>query len=196
MKKNLVFLVLVALLLSGCDSSSELNSSGSLSSVNDESSEFSQPVIFSSELPPESLSTVSNTESESQSVENAVTDLFDEVYLPYAKREYSPNVDDVTAFVESCGFENTTSSDNGFTEIKVLSGEDYVYFAFTPRSINDSDTFTIISYYQGSTKSEVSLNNYSSNGSYEYDMLQTHILGDSNKDVANVDEQRSFLFGV
>lgn len=60
--------------------------------------------------------------------------------------------------------------------------------------INGVETIMIISFYQASSNSEVSLDNYSSNGSSQYDQLSTHIIGESQKHVKSVEQQRQFLF--
>lgn len=60
--------------------------------------------------------------------------------------------------------------------------------------INGIETIMTVSFYQSSNKSEVSLSNYSTDGSVKYDTYNTHIIGDSENTVNTVDEQKKFLF--
>lgn len=201
MKKQLtaLFAVLCACVLSSCSAPANENfpkedEVTSTSFSQDIPEKSSQPSVASSSSTTNVESgIISTTSTESETI-TSKTDLFDKVYSPYALRVYSPNVNDVIEFVSNCGFKSSVSTENGYKEIKVISGDDYVYFCFAPRSTADSNTFTTVSYYQDSSKSEVSLNNYSTSGDYEYDTLQMHVIGESNKDSRSVTAQRDFLF--
>lgn len=205
MKKQLTVLLMafLACAVSGCSApandsipnESEVKSTSFSQEISEESSQSS--VSESSSTADTESSIVSTSSTESETPQTSETDLFDKVYSPYALRVYSPNNKDVTEFLKGCGFEYSVSTENGFTEIKVTSGEDYVYFCFAPRTVNGElnfDTFTTISYFNAASNSEVSLNNYSSDGDFEYDTLQTHIIGESSKDARSVTAQRDFVF--
>lgn len=127
--------------------------------------------------------------------EKPATDFFETVYAPYANREKPFNFYEVKAFSESCGYktEITNPSDEEVGTIIITDDNgDYVYFAFSP--INGVETIMIVSFYQASSNSEVSLDNYSSDGSRQYDRLSTHVIGESEMNVKSVDQQRQFLF--
>ena len=116
--------------------------------------------------------------------------------MPFASREKSFLFEDVKNYLSTCEYNvEITGADNidELTSIHVYdSNDDYVYFAFSP--INDMDYIMTVNFYQSSTNSEVSLSNYSADGSASYDQYTTHIIGESSKTVKNVDQQRDFLF--
>ena len=121
--------------------------------------------------------------------------LFEEVYAPYAKREKSFAFGSVKAFVEESGYKYdiVEPDEDTIGAIKVLDGSgDYVYFSFY--LCNDIETIMLVSYHQDSSNSEVSLSNYSDNNSSRYDILNTHVIGESSVEVKTLDEQRNFLF--
>ena len=70
---------------------------------------------------------------------------------------------------------------------------DYVYIAFAPDE-NALFTVMLVNYHQDSTNREVSLSNYSSDGSPEYDEFTTQIVGEGEAEVSGIDEQQDFLF--
>lgn len=126
-----------------------------------------------------------------------VSNMFKDVYLPYAKREKSFVFEGVKTFAQNT---NTYTA-----EIKEPDSEDacsikftdengdYVYIAFSP---NEDGVYTVIlvSYYQASSNSEVSLSNYSAYSSPENDTFKTHRIGESDVVVKGTDEQQEFLF--
>ena len=122
--------------------------------------------------------------------------LFETVYAPYARAEMNTSYPRVLEYLESVGYEYTTTepSETEYGEIKVQAGEDYVYFAFMERTPG-IHTLMMVDYYHEATKSEVLIANYSTDGDHRYDKLQTHVIGESSNDVKSVDEQRTFLFG-
>ncbi|EOS27663.1 hypothetical protein C806_00110 [Lachnospiraceae bacterium 3-1] len=125
-----------------------------------------------------------------------ISGLFKEVYLPYATREKPFMFEAVKTFVQNLNsytVEITEPTQEDMGSIKLTDeNEDYVYFAFSP---TDSGIEMIISlsYCQAATNSEVSLNNFSSDCSPEYDVFNTHIIGETELQVSNPDEQKAFL---
>lgn len=125
------------------------------------------------------------------------TALFENIYVPFASREQNDAYISVVEFIENSGYEYTAvaPSTNDICQITVpdTGSDDYVYFAFCER---DSGEYTImtLSYYRAETKSEVSFLNYSTDGSRSYDQLRTHVIGESEVSVGNVNVQRIFLF--
>lgn len=134
--------------------------------------------------------TNSNTKIEDESLR-----LFEDIYVPYANREKPFTFESVKTLADSCEYEteivSATNDTNASIKISTTNG-DYVYFAFSP--INGINMITIVSFYQASSNSEVSLSNYSSDGSALYDTYDIHIIGDQLKDVNGIDDQRNFLF--
>lgn len=116
--------------------------------------------------------------------------------MPFANREKSFLFEDVKTYLSTCEYKvEITGADNieELTSIHVYdSNNDYVYFAFSP--INDLDYIMTISFYQSTDNSEVSLSNYSADGSASNDQYSTHVIGESSKTVKGVDEQRDFLY--
>lgn len=123
------------------------------------------------------------------------TKLFEQIYVPFASREKGSAFISVKSLVEASNFKckvtKPTSSVVGEIKVSAKNG-DYVYFAFKPS--NDLDVIMTVSYYQKGSKREVSLNNYSSDNSFEHDKLTTHKIGKSQKEVSSIKKQREFLF--
>lgn len=123
------------------------------------------------------------------------TDLFETVYFPYANREKSFLFEAVKTFVQTTEYNVTivepTSEIMGTIE---LTDEDdnSVYFAFD--FTNNVETIMTVSYYNSKTNSEVSLNNYSTDGLPKYDKFTAHVIGEESIVLNNPDEQRDFLF--
>lgn len=141
----------------------------------------------------ESETVLSLEENKYQTIET--TDLFEQIYVPYANREKSFIFEGVKSFASTLEYkiEITEPTEEDLGEIKIIdTNGDYVYFAFSP--IDDVQIIMTVSYYHAETDSEVSLSNYSSDGSPRYDTFTTHILGESEIEVSNTDEQRDFLF--
>lgn len=123
------------------------------------------------------------------------SDLFENVYVPFARNEQAIDFESVKEFAENCGFEyNVVEPTRDIVgSITIKSDEDNVYFEFMPDDRQIESVFSI-SYFQASSKSEVLFTNLSEDRDPYYNKFQTHILGESNKDTRNVAEQRKFLF--
>ena len=125
------------------------------------------------------------------------SDLFREVYLPYATRENPFMFEAVKTFAQSLNsytVEITDPTQEDIGSIKIADGnEDYVYFSFSPNS-SGIEMIMTLSYHQAATNSEVSLSNLSTDCSPEYDTFHTHILGETELQVDSPDEQKTFLF--
>lgn len=141
--------------------------------------------------------TLTETEPETETLTEApqaeVTALFTDIYLPYAKREKPFIFDGVKTFAQNTTDYSTEINEpaSGICSIKFTAENgDYVYFSFSPTT-NDVYAITTLNYYQAATDSEVLFHNYSPdcNGAF-----QTHVIGESNKNVDGPDEQQSFLF--
>lgn len=176
-------------------SHTDINSSGL--TMDDLSPEDSEPISVDeqSSLKSETES-VSNSEPISDKTETqGVTDLFQEVYLPYANREKPFAFSLVKQFAQNTNYEiditEPSSEELGTITLTAANG-DYVWFSF--RNINDIEIIMTVSYFQLSSDSEVSLSNYSDDGSPLYDIYQTHVLGEPISNVTNTQEQQAFLF--
>lgn len=142
---------------------------------------------------PETTTQAQETTTETTIIQGSA--LFEEVYAPYAKREKSFAFGSVKAFIEESGYKYdiVEPDEDTIGTIKVLDGSgDYVYFSFY--LCNNVETIMLVSYHQDSSNSEVSLSNYSDNNSSRYDVLNTHVIGESSVEVKTLDEQRTFLF--
>lgn len=185
----LLFLVLLFGLFAGCKSTSS-NSTPSVSNdiVQTEPSSTEPSVIVDP----------AETEDKKQIPLEANPDLFDAIYAPFATRTINPTYNQVINYLSGSNYEYDAKSpsESATKDITVHSkdNEDYVYFAFYDRS-SGSSTIMIVSYFQAATRTEVSLSNYSTDGSYSYDQLKTHVLGESNQNIDSVEAQRFFLFG-
>jgi len=140
------------------------------------------------------LDSMSNAKTEPDEQQESIQ-FFEEVYLPYANREKPFIYEAVKTFANSCEYETeivgATEDTNASITITSPNG-DYVNFIFSP--INDIDMIMIVSFYHASTNSEVSLSNYSPDGSASYDTYTTHVIGEKPQDVNGTDQQRNFLF--
>ena len=139
---------------------------------------------------------ITNPETQKDNIQDESLQLFEDVYLPYANREKTFTFNSVKTFANSCGYTaeivEPTNDTNATIKISVTNG-DYVYFSFSP--INSIDTIITVSFYHAISNSEVSLSNFSSDGSASYDTFDTHIIGEQSKKVSGTDAQYSFLFG-
>lgn len=180
MKKMLLGLTLVIALLTAC-------SSQPTTSV--PPTESQKPVVSEVPVIDEPVS------SEPVDVKTVGTDLFNDVYVPYATREKDFAYTSVEAFAKNCGYEASitepTSEILGQIQISDGSG-DYVNFVFTPT--NGIESIMSVSYFQNDTNSEVIMGNFSTDGAPEYDIFNTHILGEQSDKVTGIEDQKSFLF--
>lgn len=171
MRKLLVLILVLTLFLTGCSSSTD-----TISSVND-----------STDSQPES-SPLNSEEIDSKQVSL----LFANIYYPLVTREVSHDKVLVLEFLETqpYKFEET----DGYDGLKILNSSDnldYVHIAFSPE--RKSSSIMSLSYYLNEKDIEVSFSNSSSDGDSSYDKLFTHIVGESQKDVENINEQIDFL---
>lgn len=199
--KRLIPILLSLFLLIGCSKQSieepikETSAPTEVSNITNDVDNNAPSGKQDSELFPDSTSD-SEAESETEDLENIVTtELFESVYIPYANREKSFAFDKVKSFAQSIDYESEiiepTADDIGTIKLTDTNG-DYVYFAFN--AVNGVETIMIVSYYQSSTNTEVSLANYSTDGSPAYDSFSTHVIGESEIEVTGTDEQKIFLF--
>lgn len=186
MKHLKLLLLISALLLCGCSSNEDNPASYEVASV---------PTETPTPTPtPEPTATPKPTAIPTEAPK--VSELFTTVYLPYANREKPWLFNSVKNFCEASSYscEVTEPTEDIVGTIQVFdSNGDYVYFLFMPSAVGD-DIIMTVGFHQEASNSEVSLSNYSSNSSAEYDTLSTHIIGGQENDVLSVDEQQSFLF--
>ncbi|MDE6052854.1 MAG: hypothetical protein K2G55_03640, partial [Lachnospiraceae bacterium] len=133
-------------------------------------------------------------QSSGQGIEKS-TELFEQVYVPYANREKAFAFYAVKTFVSTLGYEIeiTEPSEDVLGEIKIIdTNGDYVYLTFYP--VNDIETITLVNYHRAETNCEVSMENYSADSSPQLDSFATHIIGEAPVEVTGTDEQRNFLF--
>ncbi len=154
-----------------------------------------ESILKDAEKEPNDASEPNQNDNNTQS-ELKGTDLFEDIYVPYAQREKAFVFTGVKTFAENYGsdFEINEPSENTVTSIKIMSGDDYVYFAFNLNEEN-MDIIMTVSYYCSASNSEVSMSNYSTDGSPAYDTFNTHVIGEQPKTVDGVSAQREFLFG-
>lgn len=60
--------------------------------------------------------------------------------------------------------------------------------------MDNIEVIMLVSYFQFSSNSEVSLSNYRGDNSFQYDKYTTHVLGEPNINVNNTQDQTLFLF--
>lgn len=181
MKRILALILCITLFTSGCTSNQSTSSS-----MNNRIEQNTSSINIDDNI---------EKNTSSMEVEIAETDLFKTIYSPYAKRENSFVFNNVKEFVQNKEYtvEITEPTSDDFGSIKVSdTNGDYVYFAFN--LTNDFETIMSVSYFCEEKQAEVSLNNYSTDGSRKYDRLSIHVIGENAYDVKDLDEQRSFLF--
>lgn len=197
--KRIIPVILSFVLLCGCSSgNSQIQSS--TEAVPTESASTEAPPVIDSFLDDQEVNNSSETaigsETDSESMENIIsTELFESIYVPYANREKAFWFELVKTFVQTTEYEIeiTEPTSDTIAEIKLTDNNgDYVYFAFN--SINDIEVIIIVSYYRDATTSEVSMSNFSSDGSPAYDTFSTHVIGEQSNEVDGTAEQRLFLF--
>lgn len=143
-------------------------------------------------LDPDLMLEIENPASNSKS---KATDLFENVYAKYANREMPFAYTAVKEFAQSSKYkaEIVEPSSDTLGTIKLYdSNGDYVYFGFN--ASNGVQTVMTVSFYKASSKTEVSMSNYSSDGNKQYDKFKSHVIGKGAIDVSGVDEQRTILF--
>lgn len=175
-------------------SSNENNSDLATSDLSLENTETNS--IDENDNPNSEILSLENSEPVPEEADSqGVTKLFEEVYLPYANRKKSFEYNSVKQFAQSSNYEleitEPSSEESGSITLTAENG-DYVYFGF--KSIDNINVVRTVSYFQTSSNSEVSLNNYSSYNSSEYDIYNTHVLGSPNSKVSDTQEQQAFLF--
>lgn len=205
MKKKIIMLLTVfVFIFSGCGTETAESQENVVTEEDSQESNAIDDIVQEPDDDPsdESLTSESenneteNPEIDSEDAKNVVcTDLFESIYAPYANREKSFIFNDVKAFIQTTDYEQEiiepTANDLGTIKLIDENG-DYVYFAFNV--VNGIETIMSVSYYHNSTNSEVSLSNYSTDGSPAYDTFSTHVLGESETEVYGLDEQKNFLF--
>jgi len=211
MKKFLTTL-LICLLLIGCFSASHTPSAEDAAlpeeppvivQPNDSEEEPAAEPIQEEEPQTKDLLSESDPEEDTLNSKNnsteqsKLTDLFETIYIPYAQREKAFVFDAVKSFVQTTEYKaeitEPTSQDIG-SIVLTDENDNYVFFAFN--LVNDIEIITTVSYHDAATNSEVSLNNYSSDGSPSYDIFNTHVIGESPNHVNSTDEQRDFLVSL
>lgn len=123
------------------------------------------------------------------------TDLFENIYVPYANREMPSTFVMVEEFAKGNSYEVNIvePTDEIAGSIKLFDENgDYMYLSFN--IVNDIEIIRVVNFYQASTNLEVSMQNYSTHDSPLYDKYTIHIVGEYNKEVNGIDEQREFLF--
>lgn len=197
--KRIIPIILSFVLLCGCSSGNSQTQSTTETVPTENISTETAPVTDSSLNDQEvdnSSETAIRSETDSESMENVnSTELFESIYVPYANREKAYFFESVKTFVQTTEYEIeiTEPTPDIVAQIKLTDNNgDYVYFAFHP--IDDIEMLMVVNYYRDATTSEVSMSNYSTNGSPAYDAFSTHVIGEGENKVNGTDEQRLFLF--
>lgn len=197
--KRIIPIILSFVLLCGCSSGNSQTQSTTETVPTENISTETAPVTDSSlndQKVDNSSETAIRSETDSESMENVnSTELFESIYVPYANREKAYFFESVKTFVQTTEYEIeiTEPTSDTFAQIKLADNNgDYVYFVFN--SIDDIEIIMSVSYYQGATTTEVSMSNYSTDGSPAYDTFSTHVIGEQANKVDGTDEQRLFLF--
>lgn len=121
-----------------------------------------------------------------------MTELFENVYLPYVRKEKSSIFEGVQTFAENCSFrvEITEPTDEIVGKIKFYDENDnYVYMSFNLDS--GLEVIKQISYFNPTSNAEVSYYDF---GDPKYNEYQVHYIGSEYKKVSGVQEQIKFLF--
>ena len=178
---------------------SEISESNTSSEISESEPESTEPnniesTLEASTTPETATELESNYETETlQQIET--TELFEQVYVPYANREKSFVFNGVKSFVENLEYDIKIMepSEDDLCSIKIMDTTgDYIFFLFQP--VNDIEVISLVSYHCAKTNSEVSMENYSIDGLPKYDKFKTHIIGENATEVSGTDEQRNFLF--
>lgn len=174
-------------------------SSISSSNTQEESKESNMQQVSQSSSgsePSSKLISSSPIASSNTAPEVEVTQLFSDIYIKYAKREKSFDFNSVKSFVTSSQYKTEITE----PEIDVLGKitvkddvGDTVFFAFTPNSSGIQMIMTV-TYFHSESNSEVSLSNYSTDSSPQYDSFATHVIGEERQEVSGINEQIDFLF--
>lgn len=118
------------------------------------------------------------------------SDLFEDIYVLYENHEMPSTFNTVEEFTKDIDYEveilKPTDEIIGTVKLYDENG-DYVYFSF--KESKDIYAIVTVGFYQASTNSEVSIDNFNSD-TFKY---YTHIIGENNKEVIGIDEQREFL---
>ncbi len=150
---------------------------------NSESTQTSESVTEPVEIPESEPTPEVEPESEIQ-----MTELFENVYLPYVRKEKSSIFEGVKTFAENCSYrvEVTEPTDEILGKIKFYDeNNNSVYIGFIPE--DGFEVIMTVSYIQASSNAEVSY-------STQFDEYNMHIIGSSRQKVSGVDEQIKFLF--
>lgn len=120
--------------------------------------------------------------------------LFEDIYAKYVDPEQNERRAKVFSivknFVEGSSYETEIVESKS---IKVLDDNgNYVYFGF--KTLDGLDVINLITYYQASSNSEVSQKEYTGTELFKYEILTTHVIGEEEKEVDNIKQQKAFLF--
>lgn len=130
------------------------------------------------------------------------SDLFEQIYVPYANRELPSDFYDAKAHISQyaedngCTLEitNATSRAIGTIQVNDSDSGDYVFISYSFTGETNEQHISIVSYYQSSSNSEVSMSNLSGSGVRFHDTYNTHVIGNQEEQVKDIATQREFLF--
>lgn len=129
------------------------------------------------------------------------SDLFEDVYVPYAQRGKDSDFQSVKRDVENLAEGGTYTaeivdpSEDDLCDIKLYDESgDYIYFGFSFYGDSNLRILCVVSYYRSESNIEAAWENFSTYGEPEYDTYTTHVIGETDKTVADIDDQREFLF--
>lgn len=126
------------------------------------------------------------------------TELFETVYFPYVNREKPFLFEAVKAFAQAQSsnyiVEIIEQADQNPTITLTDENDNYIFFNFSPANDMNVLMLILVSYHDVSTNTEVSLSNFSTDGSRRYDTFTIHTLGEKRDEIKNPNEQRKFLF--
>lgn len=195
--KQVAFILLTLILLVGCSSNSDdgivKTMATYLTTPNEEATTIAESETDTNINEETSYTTENTTTSDTQAKS---LELFEAVYVPYVSRERPCSFDGVRNFAEVNNYKfEVVEPINNETPGKITfynENEDYVYFEFL--LIDNIETTMTINFYQGSKNIEVTRNNFSNYESPSADIYFTHVVGELQKQVNDIDEQREFLF--
>jgi hypothetical protein len=129
---------------------------------------------------------------------DGATPLFNDVYVQYVIGDFETTFDGACIAAETCGYTYEVKED-GTKAITIYADKekngDSVWLGFLP-SGDGIEMASCISYTSVEKNAEVSWNNLSTDFDPEYDTYKTHLLGEDEAEVGNIDAQAKFLYGI
>ncbi len=123
------------------------------------------------------------------------TELFENIYVPFATREKTGIFSGVKEYAPNSGYtyEVVEPTSDTLGSVKFIDGEDNVFISFLPTD-DGIEMISSVTYHYASSNLEVTRANYSTDRVPGNDIFETHIIGRYTQTVDGLDAQREFLF--